>query len=110
MKKLIVVVLVSSFLMCSHAIVRGAMERRADEVAKIASDEKINLSPVQRMVLKDASMDLREAEREMIADDKKIEKADKMAGVGKFVYMIAGIIGILGSGFIVLKIIGMVKK
>jgi len=110
MRKLIVVILASSFLMCSHAIVRGAMERRADEVAKIANDEKLNLSPAQRMILKDSAMDLREAEREMIEDEKKIEKIEKMAGVGKFVYIVIWIFGGLGLSVIILKIISKVIK
>ncbi len=100
---------VISFNCHSPSVQQSAFNNRADEL-KIISKNK-NLSNDQRMIIQHASDELRNAGKIIKQQDKEIDKKEaklikksNLAGAGKLIYVILGIIGLGIIAFIIYKI------
>lgn len=110
MKRMMIVLLVLFVAGCAGV---GVKTQKSDysltgeEIQDILRHDK-NLTPEQKIVLKHAAVELRNAQKQDIKNDQlqqQLVKESKQAGAGNLVYWIIGTVIFMGTVFVISKVL-----
>ena len=106
MRKIIILILLFG-LACGSVTTKSEFKQTAGEIQDILKSDK-NLTPVQRVILKHALVNLQDADKQSKEKEKlqdKLVSTSKDAGAGRIMYILCGVLALGIVAFVVSKFV-----